>query len=386
MPWSYTVDTGLVDTSDSFSDEMKLDVSDLIADLDVDESQFTTMLMKLPSRPARATKVTWLEDSFYPNYTTVATCATSIATNIVVATSTGPFFLVDNVVRNVSTGEAMVVTATYTSCIDVTRALGSANASAAATGQVLLIVGLAADQGAELPTARVTVKQSNYNYLQIQRDHSQFTNTNISYAEHYGPPVLGRERGKLLVEHKRAIEQTFFWGARDLITSGTEPQGFCGGLDEFISTNDTNVGGTLAASNVEGFLQDCLAHGSRNKVLFAGPTARRALSGLLRNAWQPNTVGDKKYGAVVDFYVSGAYGDNVPVFVKRNWNDIGHAGTIFCVDMDYVMARPGRPTKYIPVDFEKTSGADKYSIAYLTETSIEVRQESVHGRLYGITG
>lgn len=385
MAWSYSVNSGLVDTTDSFSDEMVIDMSNTIADLDIDESQFTTMLMSLPSTPARATKVNWLEDSFLPNYTTVATCATSIATNLVVATNTGPYFVAGDLVRNVNKGDAMVVTATYTSSIDVTRAIGSATASAAATGDILLIVGQASAQGSSLPTAKQTKKQSQYNYTQILRRNVSFTNTNLA-VDHYGPPVLDREKGKALVEHKRQIEQTFFFGARHLITSGTEPQGFCGGAIEYISTNTSNVSGTLSATALDVQLQAIFAHGSKNKVMFVGPTARRALSGFLRSAWQPQTVGEKKYGAVVDAFVSGAYGIDVPVMVKRNWNDIGHAGSILVFDMDYIQARPLRPTKYVPLDRERLDGADQYSFSYITETSLQFGQETNHGRLYNITG
>lgn len=385
MAWTYRVTSGLVDTSDSFSDEMVIDMSNEIADLDVDEAQFTTMLMKLPSTPARAVKVNWLEDSFLPNYTTVATSATSIATNIAVASSTGNYFVAGDVVRNVTKGDAMIVTATYTSSIDVTRAQGSATASAAATGDVLLIVGQASAQGSDLPSARQTLKQSNYNYCQLLRRHVQWTNTNLA-VDHYGPDLVAREKGKALVEHKRQIEQTFFFGARNLITTGSEPQGLCGGLYDFVTSNVTNVGGTLAATALDSALETIYAHGSKNKAMFVGPKARRAISNFLRDAWQPNSVGDKKYGAVVDGYIVSAYGTDVPVFVKRNWNDIGHAGTIFVVDLEYVRARPLRPTKYVPLDFERLSGADKFSFEYKTETSLQVGQESVHGRLYGITG
>ena len=48
--FSYSVDSGMVDTSDSFSDSLVLDMSNEIAMLDDDESQFFTILGNLGTR------------------------------------------------------------------------------------------------------------------------------------------------------------------------------------------------------------------------------------------------------------------------------------------------------------------------------------------------
>ena len=52
-----TINSGLVDTADPLSNELKIDMREKIADLDPDTSQFTTMLMKLPSERANSFKV-----------------------------------------------------------------------------------------------------------------------------------------------------------------------------------------------------------------------------------------------------------------------------------------------------------------------------------------
>lgn len=52
-----TILSGLVDTADPVSGEIKVDMSDQISMLDPDTSQFTTMLMKLPTERAQSFKL-----------------------------------------------------------------------------------------------------------------------------------------------------------------------------------------------------------------------------------------------------------------------------------------------------------------------------------------
>ena len=52
-----TIVSGLVDTADPLAAELKVDMRDQLAMLDPDTSQFSTMLMKLPSERANSFKV-----------------------------------------------------------------------------------------------------------------------------------------------------------------------------------------------------------------------------------------------------------------------------------------------------------------------------------------
>lgn len=52
-----TILSGLVDTADPVSGEIMVDMSDQIAMLDPDTSQFSTMLMKLPQERANSFKL-----------------------------------------------------------------------------------------------------------------------------------------------------------------------------------------------------------------------------------------------------------------------------------------------------------------------------------------
>lgn len=385
--FSFAINSGLQDVSDSFSDQLVLDMSDTIAMLDDDESQFFTMVSRpdLGARTAFQPKFSWLEDSYRPDTTTVATSATSVATTITVATGTGSYFRAGDVVRNISKGDAYLVTSSTSADITVTRAIGGATASAAATGDRLIIVSSASLEGAAAPTAIHAEASSNYNYTQIQRDPLYFTRTNEG-AERYGGQEPMREKAKKFVEHRRALNQIAFTGARHIVTSGSEPQRLTGGALEYVTVNKTNIAGTLTAIALDSHLTDVMQYGSQDKVLFVGPIVARALSGFLRDAWQPNTVGEKKYGAKVSAVISGAFGYTVPVVVMRNWSRLGLGGYCFTLDMSnvrYVTYRNGA-TRYRPNI--QAPDRDAFMAEYLTEAGYEFRIDESHGILYGITG
>ena len=61
-----------------------------------------------------------------------------------------------------------------------------------------------------------------------------------------------------------------------------------------------------------------LLHGEQNGVLFVSPVVSQAISGFLRDAWSPVSVETRLWGAKVDGFISGAYGFQVPVIVKRD--------------------------------------------------------------------
>jgi hypothetical protein len=138
-------------------------------------------------------------------------------------------------------------------------------------------------------------------------------------------------------------------------------------------------------------MQLIMQDGSLNKVLFMGPTPAAALSYLLANNWVRATPGERVFGAKVSAWVNGAYGTSLPVIVKREWGAFGTTGyglggAIFALDLDYIKRRPmrNRDTKLLPN--RQGNGEDQVVFDYLTEMSLEVKNESVHGAFYGVTG
>ncbi len=384
-----TVLTGSITTSDPLSDEQVVDMRNEFYELDPDDSQFTTLLVKLGTRQAVREKIEWLEDQLRPRLTTLSASALSADTTINVATNTGQYFAVNDTVRELNSGELMYVTGVTSDAVGVTRQVGGVTATTSQSGVQLFIVGSAYKQGAAYGTSRIVKRVLGYNYTEIQRDPFSFTGTETSIEE-YGGRNPQKEQVKKLIEHKQSIEQTLFWGARSFDSSNK--RGFCGGAFEFISTNKNSAVGTLDKSTFDGQIATALQHGNMNtKALFVAPTAAKAMAGFLRDNWVRATPDETRWGVHVDNWISGAYGANIPVFVKRYWGNFSASGVrspggaMFLLDMDYCRYAPLRDRDTQLLLKRQNPGDDVDSREYLTEFSFEFGQESAHAVWFGVT-
>lgn len=383
-----TINSGLVGDQNILQNERVIDMDDVIAMLDPDVSQFTTMLMRVARKGANSTKVEWMEDQLFPRLSAVASGGATDGANIVVTAGQGAYFRVNDIVRNAKTGVAVRVTAIATDTLSVTNHLGRVAFAAHTAGDQLLIVGNTSAQGATLGTRSITQRVPQFNYCQIQRNPYGFTRS-LMASKLYGGPAPDKERKKKAVEHKRAIEYTLFWGVRNLDLSGSQPNGQAGGLFEFVTTNVKNAAGTLSKLLLDTYMRDLLQHASQNVVLFVSPVVSQAISGFLRDAWLPNTVDARLWGAKVDGFLSGAYGFQIPVVVKRDWNDFSTAngqygGWAFSVDMDNIEYHSLRDTELLRD--RQANDADEYDEEYLTEYAPVIKIEQSHGIITGVTG
>ena len=380
--------TGLVDDQDILQNERVIDMDEAIAMLDPDTSQFVTMLQRVGRTVAESTKVEWLEDQLFPRLSSVSSGGASDGATITVATGEGAYFRIGDVIRNAKTGVAARLLGVSGDVLTPSNALGRVAFAAHTAGDQLLIIGNASAQGATLGTRKITRRVAQYNYTMIQRNPYGFTRS-LMASKLYGGPVPMKERKKKAVEHKRAIEYTLFWGTRALDTSGSEPNGQAGGLYEFVTSNVKNAAGALTKALLDNYMRDFLQHGEQNGVLFVSPVVAQAISGFLRDAWQPNDVGARLWGAFVDGFISGAYGYRVPVVVKKDWNDFSttngqYGGWGFYVNMSGVELPVLRSTDLLRD--RQDNSADSYDEEYLTEYSIKVKQEQQHGIITGVTG
>jgi hypothetical protein len=379
--------TGLVDDQDILQNERVIDMDETISMLDPDTSQFLTMLMRVARSVAESTKVEWVEDQLFPRLSSVASGGATDSATITVATGEGVYFRAGDIVRNAHTGVAVRITLVSGDVLTPTAALGRVAFAAHTAADQLLITGNASAQGATLGTRKITKRVAQYNYTMIQRNPYGFTRS-LMASKLYGGPVPMKERKKKAVEHKRAIEYTLFWGTRALDTSGSEPNGQTGGLYEFVTSLVKNAAGALTKTLLDTYMRDFLQHNSQNVVLFVSPVVAQAISGFLRDAWEPNTVDARLWGAKVDGFISGAYGFKVPVVVKKDWNDFStssgqYGGWAFLVSMDDVELPVLRSTDLLRD--RQDNSADSYDEEYLTEFAIKVKQESHHGIITGVT-
>lgn len=383
--------SGVQDDQTLLSNRRVIDMDDTIAQLEPDETEFTQFLLNMPSRPAKSAKVEWLEDELIPRVTVLtANIANATVTTISVATNTGNYFRVNDIIRVAETGENCLVTGVAASTLTVVRGYGTtaATSTSTATGDIIRL-GNAASEGQTLGQLLNTKQVAQYNYCQIFRNPAGFTNT-LAASELYGGAEPSYEMKKKMREHRISIEYSLFWGQRKLDTTGTNARNVMGGLTDFITTNITNIAGNLTEKNLETFFRTAFRYGSQSKkVLFAAPLIGSAMSSFpqARLAY-PNSTGVKVHGVSLAQYQS-AQGQNVNIVIKRDWNDFqattgfwGAYGVL--VDTESTIWRPLRPTKLL-LD-RQAPDEDSVKQEYLTEASVEIQHDRRHAILKNATG
>ena len=388
-----TIQKGTVSTTEVLPDSMVIDMREEISMLDQDQSQFTSYLQKQPKRTCTREKVNWREKGFFPRLVTVGTAYINTATAIILTAGQGVRIRNGDVLRSMPAGDAMYVQSVATDTLTVTRNIGSKAAQAGSVGDTLLIMSNASPQGADFGQTAILLATLGYNYTQIVRHGYTFSRT-AEAVQYYGRSEPAQESGLKGVEHKRAWEYMAFWGARGQITDPTtgEPVGFGGGLTEFIQTNRQNVAGALTVDALDGWLKNFLQFTGRNICLFTAPQPALEMSKFNRGgqgtAWRPEPT--NVAGLQVDAFMSGVYGYEVPIVVKKDWNDFPttlaqFGGWMFLVDLDRVSwdTLTGADTALLTNRAPRDS--DRISEEYLTEGTFEIRNEQAHSIFYGIT-
>lgn len=386
-----TIKGAPVASDDPVSNELVVDMSEKMHKLQPDITQFTTMLMDVSKKEARREVIDWLEEEFRQRTSSLAASATSAETSLTVTTGEGnTVFAVNDVVRNMETGEAYLVTSTSANSIGITRTWGGVAAASSTSVGKLMIIGNAFAQGASSGTVRYVQRVRGYNYIQEFREPISFTYV-LEASELYGGREPGKELVRAGINHKQGVENALFFGARDYDTSASPgPRGGMGGAVEYISSNITLAGGALTPLEMDTFLMSPLSYAS-DPVLFVAPTVAMVLSQMYRGIWQPNTGGVQKYGVKVNSFLDSVYGRSIPVIVKKEWIDLNatsnNYGTwAFLIDMAHVRLRPlrGWPVGGVRRNIGEPSATATVSEFY-TPLSLEYGTEKAHGILKGVT-
>lgn len=387
------IEKGIVSTTEIPADSLVIEMDDEVRQLDSDESQFTTFTMASKVRETPREKFNWLEKEYFPRLVVVEGAVTNVATSAILEAGQGASVRIGDVLRNMARGDAAWVTNVVGDTLTLVRNIGVKAAQAWTDGDTLLITSNAAAQGADFGQTAVLMPTTGFNYTQIVRHGYTFSRT-ASKVQRYTGREPGEESAFKGVEHKRAIEYTGFWGARDMKTDPAtgEPVGFTGGLVEFITTNKQDVGGPLTVDYIDTFMMDALQYSSRNVRIYASPLAAYQISRFNRSgqgsAWRP--ADPSVAGGKVDAFMSGVYGYEVPIVVKKDWNDFPvtldqYGGWLFIVDHDSVWWRPFTDASTKLLTPRQNRGADRISEEYLTEGGWQISQQSHHSILYGIT-
>jgi hypothetical protein len=142
-------------------------------------------------------------------------------TAINVTAGTGQYFRIHDLIRNELTGEIMRVNSIATDALTCLRNIGNtgvAGAASVGTADPIVRLGNASAQGATMPTIKMTKTVFEWNWTQIQRDGVGVVNS-ARDVKMYGGSFLDVERKKKMIEHYVALENSLWFGKRDLQTA-----------------------------------------------------------------------------------------------------------------------------------------------------------------------
>lgn len=231
----------------------------------------------------------------------------------------------------------------------------------------------------------------------IQRDSWRFTETE-QWVGYYSGNQLAQGRENTAIWHKRQLENTLWFGARSYSAS-SPPRGTPGGIDQYLSTNITDVAGTLDKGTIQDFLRGGLEFGNKSrKVLFASPIVAQVLGEFLQDNWVMAPPNSNVWGVNVEYLISAAFaGTRVPVVVKSDWKRVGegtgrHIGSrAYLIDMTNVElvkapATAGGPRWVALKEDRQARDADEQAGEYLSEFTLKVKIEKSHALLRGVSG
>lgn len=371
---------GVRTTKTITQDRRIVDMAKQIALLDPNEAPFITILKNIKeTRTVINPEFKWLEDELTAEYTEVATAISSASTTTL-AVDDGSIFRPGDIIK--VGAENMLVTAISSNNLTVVRGYGTTAAQAAiAVDTGVYIIGNANMENAGARDAMSTQEVAVTNYTQIFKTPIQLSNTEAA-SDLYGGADRAYQRRKALIEHKRDICRSIYFGEKKEDTSGTAVRRTMAGLFALIGAANTvtfaSSGGT--ALSYKSFDQyaalPAFSHGSKEKLLIAGPKLIAAINSWRLDNTKVDEVGtDKTWGVQVSKLVT-SYGIMDVVFEPMFTGGLADLGLVLDMDNIRYVALKGRDTK-LETNIQ-ANDVDGVIDQYLTECSVECKQPKTH--------
>lgn len=338
-----------------------------------------------------------VENSQYYIFTdTVQDSATTInllagysasATSLVVAD--GTLFVANDLALVVRTGETVLVTATSTNTLTVTRGWGS-TAQAINNLDSVVRIGPAYAVNALSGTPKSTQVQQDYNYTQIFRTPLAISRTDRDSRLNY-TNTTDWERLKMeaAVEHLRQQERAFWYGRRNESTDvNGQRQRSTGGLFQFITSNVSDVsasGGVLTPQLFDAFAETAFQYGQTQKYLFCSPRMLSRINGLSEHLIRMKPE-ETSFGQDLTKYTT-SHGEFIlirtPHFGAPGLGD-KYSGTAVCVDPDQIKFAYLKNAENEYRDNIQEPDRDGVKAEWLCEAGVHLANEKAHAILQGV--
>ncbi|MGA2265410.1 MAG: DUF5309 family protein [Phycisphaerae bacterium] len=367
--------------------EIAEDVADLVSIVSPYETPLLDHLGD-PPRAATSTYHEWLEDELLPNTDAINNNSwTNPAADETFGVDHADRFRVGDQVRPEGSGELLLVRETNTTAgtITVTRGYGGTTAAALADNQVLHILGNAALEGDEAPTARFTNRVRRGNWTQIFTAAVRVSGSDLAVRKLAVSDELDFQKQERIRELLRDLEGTVINGAGPTAT----PQGSdtvrrtMKGIIPALATNVFHPG-------VGGFPADAdLTEAQLNLALrLIWEKAAARVDTIVVNGYQKRRINSFVSASRSYTAADVAYRDLVAVYES----DFGvcrlilcrsvPANTVLLLDSARINVVPllGRSFHYKPL----ASTGDYEAGEVIGEYTLELRNESAHGIITGL--
>jgi len=372
--------------------ELAEDVADLVSIV----SPFETALLDHlgdPQRSAQSTVHEWIEDTLLLNADTLN--QSSFTPNAQDATSltvfNGSRFQVGDLLRPGNAAEVIFVTAIAANVLTVVRRYGGTPASTLSNGIKLTILGNAALEGADAPTARFTNRTRRQNYTQIFTATCDVTGTMQAARARGISDEFEFQKQSRLRELLRDLENCVINGSAPAAT----PQGSStvrrsmNGIIRSISTNQFvpgqggfpsgGGGGTdLSEAVLNAALRNIWEQSSgRIDTIVVNGMQKRRINQFVTPAQRHLTPDDKRLSEVISVYESD-FG-TCRVLLSR-WMP---ADTVLFLDSSRIEVLPltGRSFHFKPL----AATGDSHTGQLIGEYTVEFRNEAAHGLVRGLS-
>jgi hypothetical protein len=401
-----TMITNATGTQSILSAQKVIDIADKIYLLEPNAAPLYVLVSKLNKKVAINTKYSWLEDDLNPTWSTFAVSAVSSATALTgYNDAESAYFNKFDLIKIPRTGEVILIQSISGSAFTVLRGYGKdssgASAQAISTSDAFFRIGTAFQEGS--PYSDLVTKSTQTvevaNYLQIFRTSVEITKS-LANTELYGGADRPYQRKKKGIELMRDLERAFLFGYpvednRSATVSQGHARRTTGGVDYFVATNSTNMGGVMTESEFETFLRTIFRYGSTTRYLFCAPLILSVVSQWAQGKLQMFPK-DKTYGIAITQYLSPHGSINLVKDVILEHFAAGYpaawGSTSYYGGYAYALELENLAYRYLQnrdVQMEtdiQLPGDDSYKDQYICEVGLEFRQERTMGKVYGVTG
>ena len=360
--------------------ELAEDVSDLVGIV----SPFETPLLNAlgdPMREATSTHHEWLEDELLPNKDAINDSTyTDPSTDTDFVVDNGSRFRIGDQIQVEGSEELMLVTGISTNTLTVVRGYAGTTAEDLADNQVINILGNAALEGADKPTARFTNRTRCGNYTQIFTAAVEVSGTDLAASQLGLADEIDNQKQGRLREMIRDLENTVINGglpSSDPQGSGTVRRSMKG-IIQHLSTNVFHTGdsgfptGTgLDEDKINYVLRQIWNNSSGNvDLIIVGGYQKRKINGFLAGS-RSFGANDTKFTDLISIYESDFGVCNI---ITTRWMPQDAA---LLLDSSRISVLPlaGRSFHFKPL----ASSGDYECGELIGEYTVEFRNEAAHG-------